>query len=337
MINLIKHRKMKSNRSLLFISIFICLNLFAELLAQAQRENGNQVKQTAERIQKTSVKLEETSAVIKENVEKVSSHVKEATGNYKVVIKIFEPILFFHRKKAIISKNEQPDNNNLVENLDTTKGVNSLELSTPVEEIFIPESKNDNSDGSINLGCQHHKEFGCYLDLGTGTVLDNIDAAGNSVSVDLIYTATDYFGSAPMYAFLSPAMVKNDFFANYYFRGPSYKDQNIPIRQWEEVNESEIALTKITAAQFDKIKDNNQLLAVIKQTSAFKDRLESRSTLIGKTIAVKTKMGNRDVAGLIHILDQYGTTGTNAYLKIKIKVTGLDKNGDGIPDGDLYE
>jgi hypothetical protein len=328
---------MKTKRSLLFICIFICLNLFNKLLAQAQSGNGNQVKQSAERIQKNSVKLEETSAIIKENVEKVSSHVKEASGNYKAVVKIFEPILFFHRKKTIISNNEQPKNNIVVENPDTTKGNISPEVNPPVEEIFIPESKNYNSDGSINLGCQHHKEFGCYLDLGTGTVLDNIDAAGNSVSVDLIYTSTDYFGSAPMYAFLSPAMVKNDFFANYYFRGPAYKDQNIPIRQWDEVNESEIALTNITAAQFDKIKDNNQLLAVIKQISAFKDRLESRSTLIGKTIAVKTKMGNRDVAGLIHILDQYGTTGTNAYLKIKIKVTGLDKNGDGIPDGDLYE
>ncbi len=83
---------MKTKRSLLFISIFICLNLFNKLLAQAQSGNGNQVKQSAERIQKNSVKLEETSAIIKENVEKVSSHVKEASVNYKAVIKIFEPI-----------------------------------------------------------------------------------------------------------------------------------------------------------------------------------------------------------------------------------------------------
>ncbi len=122
-----------------------------------------------------------------------------------------------------------------------------------------------------------------------------------------------------MYALLSTALVNNDIFANYYFRGPVYKDQNIPVREWNEVNESEIAMTSITPLQFEKIKDDKQLEAVIKRTTGFKDKLESRTKLSGRIIAVKTKMMNREAYGLIYIMEQHGTTGTNAYLKIKLK------------------
>ena len=71
------------------------------------------------------------------------------------------------------------------------------------------------------------------------------------------------------------------------------------------------------------------MAAVIQQTPGLKDRLESCTALTGKVIAVKTKMGHRGTHGLIYIHDQFGTTGTNAYLKVKINVSGFDSNGDG--------
>lgn len=57
----------------------------------------------------------------------------------------------------------------------------------------------------------------------------------------------------------------------------------------------------------------------------------------GKVFAVKTHLGNREAYGLIYIVDQFGTTGTNGYLKIKLKVTGFDSTGDGNPDPNLYK
>jgi hypothetical protein len=139
-----------------------------------------------------------------------------------------------------------------------------------------------------------------------------------------------------MYALLTPAYVKNDIFANYYFRGPLYKDANIPVRQWDVVNESEIALTQLTGAQFDKIRDNNQLMAVIKRIPGFKEKFESRTKIEGKVFAIKTEMGDRTAYGLLLVTNHYGTTGSSGYLKIKLKVTGFDGNNDGYPDPELY-
>ncbi|HQX44292.1 MAG: hypothetical protein IPP06_12580 [Saprospiraceae bacterium] len=47
-------------------------------------------------------------------------------------------------------------------------------------------------------------------------------------------------------------------------------------------------------------------------------------------------MGHRGTHGLIYIQDQFGTTGTNSYLKVNIKVSGFDSNGDSQVDAELY-
>jgi hypothetical protein len=201
---------------------------------------------------------------------------------------------------------------------------------------LIAESPAYNTDGTANLGSQNHTMYGCYLDILKGAVMDDIDAAGNSKSVDIIFTATDYYGSAPMYAFLTPSYVKNDFFSNYYFRGAKYKDANIPPKQWSDVVESEIALTPYTGFQFDKIQTNDQLMAVVKQCSGFKDKFESRTKLDGKIFAIKTEIDSRTCYGLLYVVTHYGTTGANGYLKVKLKVTGFDASGDGNPDANLY-
>ncbi|MBW7893405.1 MAG: hypothetical protein H3C48_20800 [Chitinophagaceae bacterium] len=47
-------------------------------------------------------------------------------------------------------------------------------------------------------------------------------------------------------------------------------------------------------------------------------------------------MGNRTAYGLVFIQNHYGTIGSNGYLKIKLKVTGFDSNGDGTADASNY-
>jgi hypothetical protein len=214
--------------------------------------------------------------------------------------------------------------------------VESNNLASDINSEMVAESASYNADGTANLGNQNNQNFGCYVDILRGKIMDDIDVAGNTSSVDIIFTATDYYGSAPMFALLTPAYVKNDAFSNYYFRGPLYKDSHIPVKEWDEVNESEVALTALTGAQFDKIQDNNQLTAVVKKIPGFKDKFESRTKINGKVFAIKTEMGDRTAYGLLYVVDQFGTTGVNGYLKIKIKVTGFDSNGDGLPDSGLY-
>ncbi|MBK7233376.1 MAG: hypothetical protein IPH93_14215 [Saprospiraceae bacterium] len=314
--------------------LILCFACYGKMYSQADSSNQNKTSNASDKVYTSSKKMNETSAKIKEGVEKTVAESKQAVNNIKAAIKIFEPIIRLHRKTENTSTVGIENENNTQSDDASTENVMTNSENQNIE--YIPEDTRYNADGSANWGSQNHKEFGCYLDMTSGNIMDDIDAAGNTNSVDVIFTATDYFGSAPMYAFLSPALVKNDIFANYYFRGPSYKDQNIPVRLWEEVNESEIALTNITVTQFDKIKDNKQLAAVIQQTPGFKDRLESRTKLTGKVIAVKTKMGQRKAHGLIYIQDQFGTTGSRAYLKVKIKVSGFDSNGDGQVDAELY-
>lgn len=58
--------------------------------------------------------------------------------------------------------------------------------------------------------------------------------------------------------------------------------------------------------------------------------------LDGKVLAVKTELEGRTVYGLIKIAKNFGTDGSNGYLKIQVKSQGLGNNGDGQIDVDSY-
>lgn len=299
------------------------------------------------KILKKTEQINAKTSELNQETQRSAENIKQTAKNIKSIIAVFEPIFKLKLKKTISS--ESQDNNPQTSNVITEQtqeesGSATTELpENQSDEIqsqsteMISEDPQYNTDGTANLGNQNHQEYGCYIDIMTGTIMDDVDVAGQTGNVDLIYTATDYYGSAPMYAFLTPSYVKNDNFSNYYFRGPVFKDANIPVKQWDEVNESEIALTNLTALQFDKIKNNDQLMAVVKKTPGFKDKFESRSKIEGKVFAIKTEMGSRTTYGLMQIVNHYGTTGKNGYLKIKLKVTGIDSNGDGLPDVQSYQ
>lgn len=315
--------------------------------AQAQTEKPKGM----EKMVKGTEKVNQSAGQMNENMSEMNNQVQQANSNVmatvesaKAIIKVFEPImsLYLKKKKPAETASEPVQETSAAETAQESvsqENVPSDQVTytdiTNGTELYT-ESPAYNTDGTANLGNQNHKEYGCYIDITRGLIMDDVDVADKTASVDLIFTATEYFGSATMYALLTPAYVKNDFFSNYYFRGPNYKDANIPVKQWDEVNECEIALTALTPTQFDKIKDNNQLMAVVKRAGAFKDKYESRTKIEGKVFAIKTEMGNRTAYGLMHVVNQFGTTGANGYLKIRLKVTGFDSNSDGYPDAGIY-
>jgi hypothetical protein len=343
------------------LSLFLLMFLFAGSFVNAQEQPKKpKVVKTAEKINQKTQKASEASNEVVNQSQQTAANVQNVVNNAKAVIKIFEPILRFRLKK-----NKSASGDGIVSNTSpasdpavTPPPVESQPTVTSQPSIpaydnpnlyvtqsdlmqgvqVIAESPAYNTDGTANLGSQNNKKFGCYINVLKGAVMDEIEVAGNSKSVDLIFTATNAFNEqVPMYAFLTPSYVKNDAFAYNFFKGTKYKDKNIPPAEWEEVNESEVAMTALTPEQFEKIQNNNQLMAVVKQIKGFGQKVESRVKLEGKIIAVKTEMGDRTAYGLIYIVNHYGTTGDNGYLKIKIKVTGFDANGDGNPDGSIYQ
>ncbi|MFY7841039.1 MAG: hypothetical protein ACOVP7_12230 [Lacibacter sp.] len=332
------------------VLLLIIAGTGAAAFAQEPAKKPKVVK-AAEKVNQKTQKVSDASNEVVNQTQQTAGNVQNVVNNAKAVIKIFEPILRFRLKKKTATEQQ----NNQPPVTATDPAVTGATNSVPVQPYddpsvyvtatdiaqnvpIVAESPVYNTDGTANLGSQNNKKFGCYIDIMNGAILDEIDAAGNSKSIDLMFTATNAFNEqVPMYAFLVPSYVKNDAFAYNFFKGTKYKDRNIPPASWEEVNESEVAMTNLTGEQFEKIQNNNQLTAVVKQIKGFGQKVESRVKLEGKVIAVKTEMGDRTAYGLIYILNHYGTTGDNGYLKIKIKVTGFDQTGDGIPDGGMYQ
>lgn len=330
-----------------FQSGFVILFVITSLPLLAQTTTSQKVISATEKVNQQATKTAQSTQEVSNQLQSAGQQVRVSVDNVKAIIKVFEPIFHLRRKKQITTDSTAVTNIPIPPTVEVTTTQGTEQTSPPLQQMpmqpqadasteFIPESNLYNADGSANLGNQNHQEFGCYIDIMRGQILDDMSVVTETNSVDLIFTATDHFGNAPAYALLTPAYVKNDVFANYYFRGSKYKDANVPPRIWENVNESEVALTNITGMQFEKIQNNNQLMAIVKQTQGFRDHVESRAKLTGKVFAIKTEMGNRSCYGLLYVVEHYGTTGTNGYLKVKLKVTGFDTNGDGNPDTSLY-
>jgi hypothetical protein len=339
------------------------------LVSLANGQQSSKVNQASEKVKNETQKVVQQSQQIGNDAALTGQNIEQIISNAKIAARVFEPILKLRlRKKMPTSAAEQsaianegayqggaataydpwfvpppiPEQQLRQDSVAWQQTMMYQQYSVQQSDLkagvpVITQSATYNPDGTANLGNQNSKKYGCYVNILNGAIMDEIDAAGNSKSIDLIFTSTDYFNeNVPMYAFLTPAYAKNDKFAYNFFKGTKYKDQNIPPKLWEEVNESEVAMTNLTGEQFERIQTNQQLNAVIKQIAGFAQKIESRTKLDGKVIAVKTEMGDRTAYGLLYIVSHTGTFGENAFLKVKIKVTGLDATGDGNPDPGLY-
>src|SRR5438105_14955332 len=106
------------------------------------------------------------------------------------------------------------------------------------------------------------------------------------------------------------------------------------VGQWSDVNESVVALTKLSIGQFNQVQNNSQIQNAVRNAQNYSgDYSAVAEKLDGKVFAVKVQMDNRETYALVAVLKQFGTSGTNGYLKIQIKTTGLANNNGQIITG----
>jgi hypothetical protein len=188
-----------------------------------------------------------------------------------------------------------------------------------------------NSDGSANLGQQYNVKYGCYLNALQGKIVDAGEAAEIPESIDLIFAA--YKGTG-IYYLLTPSFAHDQVMADAVWGSAT---TNNPVKSWASVNETELAETNLTATDFNNIENNNQLNAAAAKVQNWIGYLQFLNKLDNKVLALRVHLDNRKLFALILVQEHMGTDGSNGYLKIKIKVTGLDNNNDDQPGESSYK
>ena len=339
---------MKKNIILLTGALIICTSL------QAQKKPvTDKVVAASEKANKKIQQISDASNRIKEQADQVGANAQNIAKNVKAVIKIFEPILQHFKKKkkpgndAVVVNTTQaksdpntgyPQSNNNTgttsqqADANTNSGMPQPEYNNngsgntsspqPNYDPGIPENQNYNTDKTANLGNQNNLEHPNFFDAFKGEVTDGFEAQLHPENIDLVFLADQYGG----YVLATPVFLKNS--------DPGFHYENV-VREWSNVNESEVALTKMSIADFEKIKqtDAPKFYSVIKQTSGYASFYQSfTEKLKGKVFAVRSEMEGRMAYALIAVIDQIGTYGASGHLKIKVKAAGIDNNGDGYAD-----
>lgn len=320
-------------------TLLLCLNS-AIISAQQPVEK----KKGMEKAKATTQKMKEKTAKTAADMQEVANNTYSTVNNVKAILRVFEPFLVQMKgntqaepvpnNSAPVTTNDTPSIEDVNSNTSSSNTTQNLGVAGGTEANSATDITNStayNSDGTANWGCQDHEKYGCYLDAQKGIILDDVDVATQTGSVDIIFTSCSYAGK-PLYALLTPQYAKSNTHARVFFSGAKYKYGNYPTKQWQEANASSVSEIRITGMQFEKIKDNNQLTAIVNQAGSFSDHLESRMPLTGRVFAVKTQLENRMSYALIYVVEQFGTTGGSSFLKVKVKVNGIDTNGDGLPD-----
>ncbi len=187
-----------------------------------------------------------------------------------------------------------------------------------------------NTDGSGNWGNQNSGLYVNCLDVLTGTVVGVGEAEDNPNSVDLMFFAPA--DGQNTYVLMTPSFARNNGTATYMTQHASDA-----VMKWKDITESEVALTKLTNTQFDRIQNNNQISGAVKNAVNYSGVYNSvGNKLEGMVFAVKVEQENRTVYALVSIVKHFGTSGSNGYLKIKVKSQGIDKTGDGFVDPGAY-
>jgi hypothetical protein len=226
------------------------------------------------------------------------------------------------------NNNSNPSAANNNSNQNSPYGI--YENYTPQQYLPVNNQASVNTDGSGNWGNQNNGLYGNCLDVLTGTVVSIGEAEDKPNSVDLLFFAPA--DGQNTYVLMTPSYAKNNSAATYMTQHASDG-----VTKWKDVTESEVALTKLTIAQFEKIKNNGQITGAVKSAVNYAGWYSSVGTkLEGQVFAVKVEQENRTVYALVAIEKHFGTSGSNGYLKIKVKSQGIDNNGDGFADPTAY-
>jgi hypothetical protein len=119
-----------------------------------------------------------------------------------------------------------------------------------------------NNDGTGNWGNQNNGLYGNCSDALTGTVMGMGEAASAPGSVDLMFFAPA--DGQNTYYIMTPGFARNNTTATYMTEHAS--DQ---VQQWASVNESEVALTRLTLAQFNQIQNNGQIQNAVRNAQNY--------------------------------------------------------------------
>ncbi len=321
---------------LAFIALIFCFSY-----ALSAQQTPNKVKNTAQ-------KANQKSAQVAANVQETANNVHATVNNVQSILRVFDPFLVQIKRtmRGQISSNDaqNPQNNGemapntegssetpAADNGNQQNGQGANNQGANNQSAEVPSPSTYNSDGTASWGCQDHQQYGAYLDAQKGVIADDVDVATQTGAIDVIFaTAKSQIGA--IYHLVSPSYAKNNPKAGLFFSGEKYKVGKQPVKQWPTANASEIAATTITGAQFEKVKSNEQLMAVVNQTGGFQEFYSSRTKLDGKVFAVRTQIENRTSYALIYVVEHVGVSGSSCFLKIKLKVNGKDANGDGLPD-----
>lgn len=200
----------------------------------------------------------------------------------------------------------------------------------PGQTLPVNNPATINNDGTGNWGNQNNGLYGNCLDVLTGTVMGMGDAAQSPSSVDLMFFAPA--DGQNTYTLMTPGFARNNSTAGYMTEHVSEQ-----VQQWSDVNESEVSPTQMTLGQFNQIQNNSQIQNAVRNAHDYAGYYSSvGQKLDGRVFAVKVQADNREVYALVAIFKQFGTSGSNGYLKITIKSTGIDANHDGQPDANAY-
>jgi hypothetical protein len=199
-----------------------------------------------------------------------------------------------------------------------------------VYQPIVQRAGNPNGDQTLNWGNQFNPNFGAFLDLIGGRTLQAAPAKTSPLSTDLIFVAPNDGQNA--YYLLSPLTSKDQ--ASNVFWGSNSTDN--PVVSWTAVNESEVSPTNLSASQFEQVQTNADLARVLASVNGYAGFHSAGTRLEGQVFAARVKMNGRSLDGLIYVVAHFGTSGPNGYLKVKIKLTGIDTNNDGQADNDGY-
>lgn len=232
-----------------------------------------------------------------------------------------------NNNQAYSNNNNQSYNSNNTQNNNGNYSTTSNPQNYLVNQnLPVNNPASVNNDGTGNWGNQNNGLYGNCLDVLTGTVMGLGEAETSPKSVDVIFITAN-----GCYSLWTPNYARNEVAAEYTSRSTTES-----VTKWSDVNETEIAGTRITMSQFDQIQNNSQILNAVKNAQNYGSSITEFSKLDGKVYAVKAELENRTVYGLIAVVKQVGTDGSNGYLKIKIKAQGLENNQTGQVNANSY-
>jgi hypothetical protein len=243
----------------------------------------------------TTDKVKTTADKILQKSEQVSENAQTITENSKKIVRLFR------RNRNKINTNGNINNSN-------------SEKITNSRDNTQMEIENDPTNEILEWGNQHNSN-GNFLDAFHSKIKNAEQAEEDPLSIDLVFLA-DQFGG---YMLASPVFLKNN--------DPGFTYENV-VKGWSDINESEVALTRLTIAEFEKIKpgDAIKISALAKQISDYSSVYQSPDQkLKGKVFAIRLEMDNKKVYALVAITEHMGTYGSSGHLKIKIKTAGINR------------